>query len=560
MSRIVQPGGGGTTTTSSGPRFGGVIRQGDDPQKGLWLGYADVGPGWYLEALAASGVGAIQIAIVPGDKKISVTYDVGDTLEEIKDTAPPALTVVELHGTNLQAAPEAPPFERGVLVRPDDYADSVALSVAQEQLAVTLGRADRADLTGNVNLSAISAPLRAELAGTGTFVTYATETVANANSAFSTARSLGFGINVDNVDRIRLQFGTSNFEFAISEWLRLPVSTAGVTIPAASRMTVVQTGGTDTIRIGRGDGNFILVQFGTYTAPTTNILVTQQQLRYSGGLIDLRVREAGGRHRVCMITRSTTQPAAPSADHFYDGTSIHDLTGSPWVQAGVSVPSGTDKIWFAFGEAKIDPLSSLWELESSWVVVDSTLLSSTIQYGTDWTGPFNASEYTFTLHRYARITLPNGDQIVRRIGNDLSAGRREWIPIAQWGWGPLSTAMRRRTPFITLDPTEYQWLRLDMNQNGRMTAITPFSPVVLQAPIAADAEPTFGNDTWGAWFNEGAEWGIKAHNYIDGYTVARWANRMNINFYGTGGLCTEIIAFNRGSSPDRSLDCVMWVY
>ena len=451
----------------------------------------------------------------------------------------------------------------------DDYADSVDLTLTGETLGLTVGRNTGSDLTDTIDLSPLDRfdELRAELAGTGTFATFSSENVANANSAFSTTRALGFGINVDNVDRIRLQLGNTDFEFAVSEWLRLPAGTAGTTLGADSRITVVQTGGTDTIRVGRADGNVILVQFGTYTAPTTNLIVRQQQLRYSGGLIDLRVREAGGRHRVCMITRSTTEPSQPSADHFYDGTNIHNLSGSPWIQAGSGVPSGTDKIWFAFGEAAIDPLSSLWELETVWLVVDSTETSALIQYATDWTGPFSASVYTFPTHRYARIRQPDGTLTVRRIGNDLSAGRRDWVLLGEIEMAQGITDDYDVDMFVGWNSDDFELIRFDGLWIGKSSTDPPTNPPISNVFLASDLVRPMAPQTGGASMIEGQS--VRIGSNVKGVSLVNVAfsdnsfysggsdrQGMMINFYGSAldtGPITSMSIFNRTADTERIL-------
>ena len=515
------------------------------------------------------------------DPHVLALYDPArDDLQECFDgfTARGDGATVEIpFETDLTAMPEEPGFSRSFYEGPgvgggetaDDYADSVDLTLSGSTLGLTVGRSEGSDLSDTLDLSPLDRfdALRAELAGTGTFATFSSESVANANSAFSTTRSLGFGINVDNVDRIRLQLGNTDFEFAVSEWLRLPAGTAGTTLGADSRITVVQTGGTDTIRVGRADGNVILVQFGTYTAPTTNLIVRQQQLRYSGGLIDLRVREAGGRHRVCMITRSTTQPAAPSADHFYDGTNIHNLSGSPWIQAGSGVPSGTDKIWFAFGEAAIDPLSSLWELETVWLVVDSTETSALIQYATDWTGPFSASVYTFPTHRYARIRQPDGTLTVRRIGNDLSAGRRDWVLLGEIEMAQGITDDYDVDMFVGWNSDDFELIRFDGLWIGKSSTDPPTNPPISNVFLASDLVRPMAPQTGGASMIEGQS--VRIGSNVKGVSLVNVAfsdnsfysggsdrQGMMINFYGSAldtGPITSMSIFNRTADTERIL-------
>lgn len=394
---------------------------------------------------------APSVSVSETNKRVTISYSDEHLLQDLIEAATDEVAIAAVADTNPYRKPVSPGFvvafdfdEKGDgsgLASPstpaDGVVDAVSLALtADYTLEAALGRTRGATLEADLDLTPLT-ELRAMTPLLGNAVTTPRTTTQVGTEFLDDAAEVTFGVDVGAIDEftVRTIQGAHNYDFRVPvyEWSRLPARAQNNVLVAgtdAYEATDLHGEG-HSLLVGRAAGNEVLVQLGSL--PFTGSFTLQlHTTRFSGGLLDQRVGNATGRHNVCAQVRSANEPAVPAGIE-YDGFVLRTATigGLEHSQAGGAAPSGDDKLWLLFGQATYTPLTGQWTVDGSWFIVDTTDYTLSAQYASAWTGPWNPRAYIPIIDTFARIRLPNGNFIVRRIGSDAASQEHEWQLLAE---------------------------------------------------------------------------------------------------------------------------------
>ena len=109
----------GAGASGSGAHIGALLRQATNDTLGLFISYSQANEGWHLRGVARGPTDSIEAVASPDDSvngpNVAIHYSsTDDTLQEIITAleAQGLVNVIDVFGTTLAAAPEAPPFSR----------------------------------------------------------------------------------------------------------------------------------------------------------------------------------------------------------------------------------------------------------------------------------------------------------------------------------------------------------------------------------------------------------------------------------------------------------------
>ena len=200
--------------------------------------------------------------------------------------------------------------------------------------------------------------------------------------------------------------------------------------------------------------------------------LTLERLRSTDIEVDLSdlANEYRGRRHICVFGRKSSEPTAFSwSNASFDGSVVADFTsdGVDWVNAGESVPSGTDTLYFVFGEVVYSAAREEWEFEDSVILIDSTSTAWDIEYAPDWTGPWHQNAFNAAIDHFAQIRTRPGVNIIRKIGTDVVGDRVEWVMMSEDIRQPGQRNDNFDEPTLfDFFPDEYTWILFEWHWRG----------------------------------------------------------------------------------------------
>ena len=461
----------------------------------------------------------------------------------------------------------------------DDTVDAVSLNIdTDNRLDLRLARTRGMTLEADVDLSQVSENgSLVELLGAGATTPHSSTQIDIAlmlpSTTFPNGRAveISFGIDVVATDEliVRLQVGSSatptvyhDFHVPIFDWARLRDydGTDEISVSAGTAYVATERGGTRTMLVGRTSTTQLRVQVPADfdlrdTDADGNAIdwyLTTHTVRFAGGLLDHRVAHVHRRHRICAMVRSSSRPAAPTNIN-YNGRTLDTISenGLTYYQAGGALPRGSNTIWLLFGEAVYNPTGVRWDVQGSWLIVDSTDTALSITYGVSWIGPWNQPAANANgdvlqpaLYRFARLRRADDEFIVRRIGSDVSPDREPQLLATMQMLDRTLTTYSAPLNF-DFDPSDFRLVFFELRwTSGERDFAAPYMAYAVTGVDLEDATSVVGN---GNVFNLGfsrypGSTHVNRSNIAPAGSSNRWAMRANF-----------VRADNSGSGPFTTL-------
>lgn len=276
-------------------------------------------------------------------------------------------------------------------------------------------------------------------------------------------------IDLGRTDVIEVRLpNNSVFQIAAYEWAGLDHATVGANLANilhTRRMEIHEEGGGESIYFARTSDNQVLIQSVDWEYDNENQFgVTLYSLEYDGGLLDHRIGAVGTRHTIAMQARNSTRPDAPGSDVDYNGRYVETETvgGVNWYTLNFNL-TGSDTLWFAFGEATYNIQTGRWDVADNWIVVDTTD-STNIMFAPTSTSTW-VSPYAHGTHRYARIRRADGSFAIRSLLPTSQTLERKWqllsetyIDGSDYRGEPYTT----RT-FFDFHPDEFRFMKVEFD-------------------------------------------------------------------------------------------------
>jgi len=374
-------------------------------------------------------------------------------------------------------------------------------------------------------------------------------------------------LNVGSTDTFFIAIDGSRFHVPMYEWASLEAESAGAGI---SGIDVFDEDGSKYITVGRTSANQVLIyslpsarsgaDAFTFTGTATVSLYTRQ---YLGGLLDLRVHSAGVKHTVAMITRSASVPTGNPGNPHYNGRELSVITtdGVIWRPAGVYHLSGSDPLYFAFGEAHFDPLRGVWTVQDSWTVIAADSNSANITYGPSLEGPWDTNNYDFNggTHLYARLRNSNGSFTVRSIAPSNRGIENDWRLLSETYLNGSSWQAEPFTTHLAFDfyPADFRFMKMTFDWaaiSGVTNSVTHYDrstgfmdPAdVVCAPIATRDRSMFAAKVAGRVFQ--TQFNRVSGTFISRYSGANQAGNNN----------NVVLQWQFEGDADGNLPCKVW--
>lgn len=303
--------------------------------------------------------------------------------------------------------------------------------------------------------------------------TVTVNTVQTSNTGLDAAVLLAQdSIDLGRTDIIEVRFPNDTvFQIIAYEWAAIGQWTAGVSLSGAAdfrRKEIRDQDGETSVYFGRTSSNQVLIQSVDWEFDTAQpFLVSLHSIEYDGGLLDHRIGAVGTRHTIVMQARNATRPTLPTGSQVkYNGRYVETAMlagGINWYTLNNSL-TGTDTLWFIFGEATYNIQTGRWEVQDSWIVVDTTDRTN-VTFSHAQSGPWASTGYDHSQHNYARIRRADGSFAIRSLTPTSQTLEREWqllsetyIDGSDYRAEPYTTRL-----FFDLHPDEFRLMKVSFD-------------------------------------------------------------------------------------------------
>ena len=276
-------------------------------------------------------------------------------------------------------------------------------------------------------------------------------------------------IDIGRTDIIEVRLPNNTvFQIPSYEWAKIDQTLAGsnlANVAPTRRHQVLDEDGNTSVYFGRTPTNQVLFQSIDWEYDNAQaFLASLYSLEYHGGFLDHRIGSVGTRHTIAMQARNATRPDAPGSGVDYNGRYVETETvgGVSWYTLNFNL-TGSETLWFAFGEAVYNQSTGRWEVQDNWVVVDTTDTTNVnfapTSEGT-WTSP-----YIHNTHNYARIRRADGSFTIRNLLPTSQTLEREWQLLSETY---ISGSEYRAEPYTTrlffdFHPDEFRLMKVSFD-------------------------------------------------------------------------------------------------